>query len=44
LASRDGPPEPAGAKLLMLVDRQPGGRPMAAMFNTDEAMRNGDVR
>ena len=37
------PPELAGAKWLMLVDRQSGGRLVVAMFDTEEAMRRGDA-
>lgn len=42
-ASREVPPELAGAKMLMLVDRQSGARVMVTTFDTEEAMRNGDA-
>jgi hypothetical protein len=42
-ASGDVPPELAGAKMLMLVDRQSGGRLNVTMFDTEEAMRKGDA-
>lgn len=42
-ASGNLPPELAGAKMLMLVDRQSGGRLVVAMFDTEEAMREGDA-
>jgi hypothetical protein len=42
-ASGNVPPELAGAKWLMLVDRQSGGRLVVAMFDTEEAMRKGDA-
>jgi hypothetical protein len=42
-ASGNVPPELAGAKMLMLVDRQSGGRLMVAMFETEEAMRKADA-
>jgi hypothetical protein len=42
-ASGDVPPELAGAKMLMLVDRQSGGRLMLATFDTEEAMRKADA-
>jgi hypothetical protein len=42
-ASGNVPPELAGAKMLMLVDRQSGGRLVVAMFDTEEAMRKGDA-
>ena len=38
-ASANVPPELKGAKMLMLVDRQSGGRLMLAMFDTEESMR-----
>jgi len=37
------PPELAGAKMLMLVDRQSGGRLVLTTFDTEEAMRKGDA-
>jgi hypothetical protein len=42
-ASGNVPPELAGAKMLMLVDRQSGGRLVVTMFDTEEAMRKGDA-
>src|ERR1019366_10652076 len=42
-ASGEVPPELAGAKVLMLVDRQSGGRLVGTMFDTEEAMRRGDA-
>jgi hypothetical protein len=42
-ASGNVPPELKGAKMLMLVDRQSGGRLTMATFDTEEAMRKGDA-
>ena len=42
-ASGNVPPELKGAKMLMLVDRQSGGRLMMATFDTEETMRKGDA-
>jgi len=42
-ASGNAPPELAGAKMLMLVDRQSGGRLMLTTFDTEEAMRKADA-
>jgi hypothetical protein len=42
-ASGNVPPELAGAKMLMLVDRQSGGRLVLTTFDTEEAMRKGDA-
>jgi len=42
-ASGDVPPDLAGAKALMLVDRQSGGRLVVTTFDTEEAMRRGDA-
>ncbi len=42
-ASGEVPPELAGAKMLMLVDRQSGGRLMLVMFDSEDAMRKGDA-
>jgi hypothetical protein len=42
-ASGNVPPELKGAKMLMLVDRQSGGRLNVAMFDTEDAMRKGDA-
>ena len=42
-ASGEVPPELAGAKVLMLVDRQSGGRLAVTMFGTEEAMHKGDA-
>ena len=42
-ASGNVPPDLAGAKMLMLIDRQSGGRLMVATFETEEAMRKGDA-
>jgi hypothetical protein len=42
-SSGEAPPELAGAKMLMLVDRQTGARLMVAMFETEEKMRAGDA-
>jgi len=37
------PRDLAGAKMLMLVDRQSGGRLVLTTFDTEEAMRKGDA-
>lgn len=37
------PAELAGAKMLMLADRQSGSRLTVAMFDTEQAMRKGDA-
>ena len=42
-ASGNVPPDLAGAKMLMLVDRQSGARLMLTTFDTEEAMRKGDA-
>jgi hypothetical protein len=42
-ASGNVPPELAGAKMLMLVDRQSGGRLVLTTFDTEEAMPKGDA-
>jgi hypothetical protein len=42
-ASGEVPLELAGAKVLMLVDRQSGGRLAVTIFDTEEAMRKGDA-
>lgn len=36
------PPELAGAKFLLLVDRRSGGMLGVALFETEDAMRRGD--
>ena len=40
-ASGDVPPELAGAKVLMLVDRQSGGRLVLTTFDSEQAMQKG---
>jgi hypothetical protein len=42
-ASGNVPPELAGAKMLMLIDRQSGARLLLTTFDTEEAMRKGDT-
>ena len=42
LDAGDLPPELAGAKLLMLVDRETGGMLGVTLFDSEEALRRGD--
>jgi hypothetical protein len=42
-ASGDVPPELAGAKMLMLVNRESGERLTVAMFDSEESIREGDA-
>ncbi|HXY16988.1 MAG TPA: hypothetical protein VEH79_02325 [Gaiellaceae bacterium] len=40
--SRDFPPEVAGARVMLLVDRMSGAMLGVTLFETEEAMRKGD--
>jgi hypothetical protein len=41
--SDDMPPALAGARWMMLVDRESGARLVVALFDTEQAMRDGDA-